>query len=525
MEKNTATKKAQNFVRGAVIIAFAHLLIKIIGAVYKIPLDRYILHPVGMGYYDSVYTLYSLLFTISTAGIPTAISKMVSEAMAKNELGKVEKIFAASRILMIVIGLFGSAMLFFFASPIAREMGIEKAAVTIKVLSPALFFVCISSAYRGYYQGQENMTPTAVSEVFEALGKLLVGLALAYILAKTNIIYGVSGAIGGVVCGTAASALFLTIFGLRRKTRREKECSSTLRSIISKLVMIAVPITIGAAVFTLTNAIDTAMVIRQLNSIGFDGVKLKGYLSRAVTMFNMPPTIITSLAISVVPAISVSMTVGQKERANTITSSALRITTLISYPCAVGLSVLAKPILSVLYNDGSNSELLVIMGIAVAFVTVVQVGNAVLQAHGKVWQPVIFMAIGGAVKITANYILVSNPRFNISGAPVGTLLCYAAVMILDLIYIKKLTCVNYGWKDMFLKPGISALAMGASVYVCYSLINGISTLLALGVSIIIGIIVYFAFMFIINGIKGDDIKLLPAGGKICAYLKKLHLLR
>lgn len=525
MEKNNSTKKAQNFVIGAFVIACAHIAVKIIGAIYKIPLDRYILHPEGMGYYDSAYTIYSLLFTVSTAGIPIAISKMVSESVAKNDFNMAEKIFSASRILMLIIGSIGSAVLFLFSDVLAAWLDISEASVIIKALSPSILFVCISSAYRGYSQGRANMLPTALSEVTESLGKLVIGLGAAALLARSSVVFGSAGAILGVTCGTLASMILLIIITKRSEFRGKCEVSG--KKIVFMIIKTAIPITIGAAVFTLTNAIDTAMVIGKLKAIGLDGVSLKGYLSRAVTLFNMPPTVISAIAISVVPAISASVTLGERNKANDITASAVRLTTLISSPCAVGLCVLSMPILQVLYGDGAHSELLTVMGAAVFFVTLVQTGNAVLQANGKVWHPVLFMAIGGVVKVIVNYFLLSVHSVNILGAPISTLICYAIVMLLDIIDIKRISHLKYGFTDAFLKPIVSAAFMGAASYGVYEILFKLSgsRLVSLAAAIAVGAAVYFAFVFIMRAVKKCDVVLLPCGEKIAKILEKFHLIR
>lgn len=529
-------KNGKAFLRGAAIIAGAHLFIKLLGALYKIPLDRMILGTKGMGIYNAAYYIYNWLFVVSTAGLPVAISKMVSAADVLGKHRETERILSVATRFMFFVGLAGAALLFFGAELFAGLLNADaegmSVSIAIRALSPSIFFVALMAAYRGYTQGCGAMVPTAVSEIAESVGKLGIGLVLAAWLVQGSLANGAAGAIGGVSCG-AALGFFSILFISRKNRKRNKALAAkdenvprARRVIFKELFKTAIPITLGASVFTLTSLIDTAMIFHLLESIGYGEelyYSLSGYLGRAVTMFNLPPTLIAALAVSLVPALSSALALGDRKTAAATATGALRITVLISLPCAIGLSVLAAPILSFVYNDASYAFLLTVMGIAVAFVTMVQVSNAVLQAYGYVWKPVIFMACGALVKILVNYVLVRQPHINIYGAPMGTLLCYAVVMVLNLIAIRRTAQVRYAVSAFLVKPLFSGAVMGACAYGAHWLLAKVlpgsaALLCAIGV----GVAVYFAMMLLLRGILKEDVLLLPKGDKIFGWLIKLH---
>ena len=587
-------KKNNNFVTGALIIAISNLLVKAIGAAYKIPLDRMILQPIGMGIYNSSYTIYNWLFVISTAGIPVAISKMVAESQAIGHYSESKKILKVSQYMLFIIGIISFAAMFIFARQFSTMIKAESAYLTMMVMSPSLFFVAIASSYRGFYQGQQNMFPTAISEVIEALSKLIFGICLSLLLknlmstpqlmhrfmsfwvpdAANNInpltdslhdisvafknainfipnvnlnidltetkvvqLFGsaipAAGAIAGVSIGTLFSLTYLLIYNkIRIKKFRTEVYTAKVSSsvnILKRLIRIAVPITLGVSVFSLTSVIDTMTVMNLLYGLGYDeGVRstMFGYLGRAVTLFGFPPTVIQAIAISVVPAIAAALAIKNKNEALTTAKSALRLTVLLAVPCAVILSGLSEGVLKLLYEDGNYNILLTIMGVAMLFVTIVQVCNAVLQAWGKVWIPVINMAVGGVVKIIINICLVSQPDININGAPIGTLCCYFTVMALNIWQLKKVSGIKLEIMDFVLKPMFTAaLTLASSVFVYKLLDNNFPVIITLGSAIATAGIVYIISIFAVKAVRKEDILLLPKGNKLVKILEKYKVIR
>lgn len=556
-------KKHKGFVEGALIIAAANILVKIIGAVFKIPLDRAVLQTDGMALYNTSYTIYNLLFVISTAGLPTAISKLVAESDSRGDYAGSEKILKISLRLLLCLGALGSLTLFFGARLFSGLVGYPDAYLTMAAMSPSLFFVGCMSAFRGYFQGRENMLPTAVSEVIEALSKLFVGLSLAYLFLPKGKMYASAGAIFGVTAGSILGTVFLLLCYIKnRRAVKEEKCGTPAKEVLKNIVKIAVPITLGVSVFTLTSFIDTATVTNQLKGYINDSAAAEesiisnldaarsekflsiedeapssekateqkaafvyGYLVRAITLFNMPAVVIAAIATSVVPAIAAANAKQDKNKSRGYTRSALMLAIVLALPCAAGMSILASPILSLIYKDSSFSVLLNIMGIAVAFLTLVQIANALLQAWGKVWIPVINMVVGGIMKIAANLLLVSHPEVNITGAPVGTLICYITVVVLDIFFIVKYSKIKFSVTDFVIKPLFCTAFMGAFTFASYkALVMRMGDTAALACSIAVSALIYFAAIIVTRTLKRDEIVLLPKGERIASVMEKLKLL-
>ena len=529
----------QTFLQGAIILILANATVKIIGAIFKIPLT-YLIGPNGMGIYSSAYEIWKWLFIIATAGFPVAVSKMVSESMARENREEAHKIFRVAFCLLIVVGIAGTTTLFFGAGTFANLIGNSQARLAVIAMSPSLFFVALMSAYRGYFQGLQNMIPTAVSEVVEALGKLIIGFLLAYILIDKGVEYAAAGAILGVTSGTflGAVGLYLIyqfskkhVYGEIQAAIKQKIKVRSAKKILAELVRVAIPITIGASVFSLTSLIDAMMIMNRLQSIGYSEEKasmLFGYLQGyAVPLFNLPPTLIVALSISIVPAIANALAGNNLLKAKATTESALRLTVLFSLPAGMGLFLLAGPIVELIYRDVGAEIILQILGVAVLFVSLVLVSNAMLQASGKVMIPVRNMIIGGFCKVVINYFAVGIPEVNINGAPIGTTFCYLIITVLNLIEVRKVTKAEYHLVDFIIKPMIAVASMGVAVSFTYSrlmLYRQSNTQATLG-AIFIGATIYGLMLLAIGAIKKEDILMMPKGKAILKVLNKFGLMK
>ncbi len=526
------------FAKGALILVIANVLVKIIGAVFKIPLAR-LLGEEGMGLFSASYTMYSFMFIIATAGLPVAISKLVSEAKETGRGNQAKKILKISMIILGVIGVFGSSALYFGADFFAEKIGAQRAAHGIRAIAPAMFFVSLMSAYRGYFQGRQNMFPTAISEVIEALGKLLIGYALASYFMNTitdeisRLNLGAAGAVLGVAIGAAVAFVFLFIYYAKNKKNIYAESlidvPDSSKSIAKSIIKIAIPVTIGASVFSLTSLIDMAMIMRRLQVAGFNEVmalkKYGSYTGFAIPMFNLPPTLISSISISVVPAIAAAFAVNRVDEAEDTIRIALKITTLFALPCAVGMSLLAEPILSVVYSNTGATETLSVLGYAIVFVSLVMVSNAILQAMGKVYVPVIHMIIGGVAKVIVNYFLVAIPSINITGAPIGTNVCYIIILALNIISIRKYSSVKLKISEFIFKPIVCVVTMGAVVVALYGSLATLGMTLSTLISISVGAVVYFVMIIITKSISYKDVLMLPKGEKIAEIMLKKNLIK
>ena len=551
MKDVTALKK-QSFLQGAFVLICANLLVKVIGAGFKIPLT-YLIHEEGMGLFGSAYTVYTILFVIATAGFPIAISKMVSESVAKGRDAEAKRIFRVALMLLICVGIFGTSVIYFGADSFSEFLKMKNAVYAIRAIAPAVFCVSVMSALRGYFQGHQNMYPTAISEVTEAVGKLVVGYILAYKYMQISVEKAAAGAITGVTFGTLMGVLILLlIFFLKKDSAAGKNTEMrSKRSIARELVTIAVPITVGASVSSLTTLIDMATITRRLQSItqitaafmtkyssyidaSFNGgidetlaTKLYGlYNGYAIPLFNLPLTIVAAIAMSVVPAIAAAIAKHNKAESETVTKSALRITILLALPCGFGLFVLAKPVLMFLYRNGMAETLLQKLSIAIVFVSLLSVTSAILQAYGRPAIPMFNMLAGGVVKIAVNYVLVGMPEFNIDGAPIGTIVCYFIIVLLNMIWVLRITGCKFSIIDFVAKPVAASAVMAAAAGICYSLLSktGLNFRLALLGAIAAGGIIYLLLILLIGAIKREDIKMLPKGDVIEKYLTKAKLL-
>lgn len=547
----------QTFMKGTLVLIVANALTKIIGLFFKVPLT-YLLNESGMGLYNAAYQLYVLFFIVATAGLPVAVSKMVSEQLALHNGRQMKRLFRAEMLLISTLGLVGSGALYFGSDVIARTIGNEAIAPGIRAVAPALLFVAVMAGLRGFFQGTQNMLPTAVSEVIEAAGKPLVGFTLAYLLIDRGVSVASSGALMGVTAGAAVGCGVLVVWFLcRRKKLMPGETAAdreqSYRQIFRQLIGIAIPITIGACVSSVTSLVDMVMVRSLLQNIKFTDGEAKAlyalyeiydkkgellsllqsncldvnaseflygaYSGYAFSLFNLPLAVITAMSVSVVPALAEAFAVGNQRGISRITGSALRITMLFALPCTIGLSVMAKPILYLLYSNTASGAMLEILAAACIWVTLVSVCTAILQASGRVWIPVINMLLGALVKIFTNIFFVSMPAVNILGLSISSNLCYFLIAALDLFWVMKVTQVRLKLSECLLKPLFATGAMGVATLFCYRFLESVlpaklATLAAIGA----GCVIYLAVLLLVGGVKREDVEMLPKGKQLAARM-------
>ncbi len=511
----------------------ASIIVKVIGALFKVPLAN-LYGAEGTGIFTYAYNVYSAMYVISTAGLPVAVSKMVAEANSLGRYREVNKIAKSTFVMFTCIGVASSLVIILGVDAFARWTS-ESARYAILATAPSIFFTCIVSAVRGYYQGLSNMVPTAISQVIEALGKLIIGLALARWLmsAGYSLEIVVAGAVTGVTLGTALSAVYVIFVKLkdRRHSRRLAESDTPCRStkeIMRTLLMLAVPITISASVISLTNLIDGFVVAGRLQEgcmmTDAQATYLYGAYSLATTLFTVPQTFIAGIGVSIIPAISGARALGNGMKAQSLTVSAFRLTGLLAFPCAVGLGVMARPILGLLYYRQPEdvlvaAPLLQILAPAVFFVAMVSVTNSVLQAMGRAKEPMVHMLIGGIVKLTANFIMVGTPGINIHGAPVGTFLCYATITVLNLLAMRRAD-IHPQFARAFAKPLISAVVMGTFAWLVYPPAAGfVGERIGVLVTVGLAAIIYFLMLIATKALPKEDVLMLPKGEKIAKLLR------
>ncbi len=529
-------KKAASFVKGALILAVASILVKVIGAVFRIPLTN-LVGAYTMGLYSYAYRYYSILLTIATAGIPIAISKMVSESRALGRPRETGKIFRTAMGLCITIGLAGTLSLMAVSGFLAKNVIMDINVIpSIVALSPAVLFMAVTAGFRGYFQGHENMVPTALSQIIEALSRLLVGLALAYLLLYYGFAekYISAGVILGITIGTVLTVILMVALLMRKRLSEGKlpdeggECRST-STILKAILAVAVPVTLGSLVINLTTTIDSALIPICLSWLGYDSIETTTmysiYDNYALPLFNLVPQIIISLNVSVTPTISAAHAVKDYEKLSKTILSALRIVVIFTLPAAVGISVLSKPILSILYTSASDvavaAPILTVLGLASFFLSASSLTSTSMQALGRAELPLITMAVGAAVKFAANYFLIPIPGIELMGAAIGTVLCYIVITVLNMILLRRVAKFRPPLGETFIRPLISCAIMGAVVYFTYKFCAPlVGNFVSVAASIILGVIVYFAAMILLRGITKEDVMGLPKGEKIAKLIFK-----
>lgn len=528
-----APTKKQSFLHGAALLAAATIIVKVIGALYKIPLGN-IIGDAGFGYFNTAYDIYSVLLMISTAGLPVALSRMIAESASLGNYGQIKRTYQVARYIFLFLGAAGTILMTCFSHQLANFMNSPNSWAAIAALGPASILMCQTSALRGFFQGQSNMRPTSVSQVLEAVCKLFVGLGLAFLIIKvwddTSLAAG--GAILGVTLGALLAMLYMSYAYHRQKSDFPLEGGTVYSraTTAKKLLAIAVPITVGSAGLQIITLIDAKVVMAQLTGpAGFlqheaDG--LKGIYNFAQTIFNLPCAFITPITISVLPAITEQLTLCRYSGAKSIEESAIRVTALITLPCSIGLAVISQPVMALLrgYSGETLSiaaSLLSVLGLCVVFNSVVLLTNSIMQAHGHVFLPVINMFIGGIIKVVVNYILVSNPSINIQGAPIGTFCCYLAITVLNLFAMRMVLKDSPNVLKNLFKPFLASLFMGAAAFGMWKLMAGMtgSALIQCAVPMLAAAVVYAFMVMKLHIITYEDCMLLPKGEKIAALLK------
>ena len=547
--------KKQTFLQGTAVLAIATVLVKLMGFLFKVPLNN-IIGEDGFGYFNTAYDVYNVLLMISTTGLPVAMSRMISQAQTLGNHAQIKRIYRTSLYVFLTIGMVGSLGMLFFCRQLSVMVTTnENSWAAIAALAPCVLLICLVSAYRGFFQGQSNMTPTSVSQIFEAVTRLVVGLGLAWLVMKltgeaavraqgivlasgeTAQDYGdITLAAGGAILGVTLGSLISVVY-LHHKFRQSNQILSlgggtakSTRSTMKELLSIAVPITLGSAGLQIINLFDTMIYMRRLTGALQWTEKMadsaKGVYNFCQTVFALPCSFIPTITIAVIPAITASLTRKDLAEAKATSESSVRTMALIAMPCAAGLFVMAEPVIRLLCSTYTEDKIqlaatmLAILGLTVIFNSLVLLLNAIMQAHGDVVTPVVNMLIGGIIKIIVNYILVGQPNLNIVGAPIGTFICYISITALDLIAMKRHISARPAIFKNIIRPGLASAIMGAATFMVFRVLsNAISSWkLACLLSLAFAVVLYAVLVVFLRCLTYEDCMLLPKGEKIAKIL-------
>lgn len=525
-------QKQNTFFGGAAILAMGIVLVKIISAVYKMPL----INILGSGYTDftNAFNIFNILLMISTAGIPVAMSKMISQANAQGHQNQVHKIFRVTFLFFLAFGALCSLAMFLGADGFAALMGNPKSAASMRVLAPSVVLVAGLAAFRGYAQGHSHMTPSSVSQIIEALFKLIFGLSFAMWLIHIgkDESTAAAGAIAGVTISELVALLYMAWEFLRTRrsepTPLHQDTPWSARKILLVCLSLAIPITLTSSATSIITTVDTALVQHQLqNAVGLTLDETRNlYLqySSVQTVYQIPASLMVAITASVIPAVTVYFQQRNRKGAATVVGSSLKTAAMIAFPSGIGMLVLGKPIVQLLFPrlDADIAGLILsILGIANIFVCLVLVCNAILQAHGILNLPIITMLIGGIVMVLFDFFAVAIPSVNIFGSPIGSAIGYGITCCLDLWLVCRIVpgCPNY--LLVFGKPLLSAVLMGGAAWATYGLlykliaINAVALIIAIGVAMV----VYFALIILLKTITKSDLTLMPKGELIGRLLR------
>lgn len=530
-------KKHSQFLVQATILATAGLIARLLGFLYRIPMQN-ILGDAGTGVYGQGFNLYMFFFVLSSAGMPAAISKMVSKRVALRQHQNALKVLKVALILSGTLGLIGMVALFFLAPTFAAFFSSQHVIYSLQALAPTVFIVAIMSVFRGYFQGLGNSMPTAVSQVVEQILNAIFSVLLVYILIDEGI--GIAAAGGTAASGIGAFFGLIFIFfvyrlGRDRQVRKIKKYKhlhypESGKKIAIEIIFTAAPIVAGTAIFSITNIIDTRMVVTTLMSTGFtyyDALGLFGQLNgKYVVITTLPVAIATAIATALIPSISSSVTLNEKEVTRQKINMALKFTMIICIPAAVGIGVMANQILLFLFPANPEGAILLQFGsVSVLFLALTQVATGILHGMHILKVPLIAALLGAVVKILLNYLLIPLPQINVLGAVISTTVCYIIASIINLTAVYKVAHAKIDFAGIFIKPILSSLIMGIVCYITFYLVYLIypSNSISLIVAIAFSILSYFFSMIFIGGLTKVEMSYLPMGSRLTKLLDRVGM--
>lgn len=514
------------FVKGAFILGVCGFVGKLFGAIYRIPLTN-ILGAEGMGLYQMIFPMYALLISLTSSGIPTALSHLIAENTARGRNSRAGNLWFTALISLVVLGVLSGVVLFFLARPIAALQGNPDAAFAYMAVAPSLLFIAVVASLRGYFQGRQNMIPTSVSQIFEQIVRMAAGLFLAYRLIPYGLAYGVMGAAIGVTISEFAAMIVMLLMAGTKKNRLplHKPFDGFFDS-VKTVYSLSVPITIGSLIMPLTQLIDSSIVINLLvaggNSIS-DATALFGLATGPVgSLINMPVVLSLAIATAIVPTISASNARGDSKAVGKKAGLAMQLTLLIAVPCVVIFALFPTQIIDILYSGLKSTgtldeahtaaQLLSLSAVTVLLIAFIQVSTSILHSLGKSFMPVLNLLIGAAVKLIVNVVLL--PRIGIYASVISNICCFGTACVLDLIALLRATKLDIKFYKIWIAPVLSGLIAAALGYGVYKISNNfVSITPSFVVAIITVALAYFLLLPVLNAYDAKEMAALPVIGK------------
>ncbi len=541
------SKNKSNFLIQGSILALAGILVRVIGLIYRIPLNN-ILGNEGIGYYSNAYSVYSIFLLISSTSLPVAVSKIVSTRVAKGQFKNAKRAFTGALIFSFIVGGLCSAIVFFGADFFASLWKYPSMALALRVLAPTIFIVCVLGVLRGYFQGLGTMIPTAMSQIIEQIINAIVSIVAAAFLFSVGdkvgkgAAYSAAGGTTGTLVGAAFALLFMIfVYGvykpvMNKRIKRDKSIVYENHSALTKVLFVTiVPVLLSTTIYNLSSIIDSGLFGNVMSNIfkldESTYSSLYGIYSGKYQLLTTAPIAVASaLSSAIIPSLIRSLTTGNKgELINKIESS-VRLSMIIAIPCGVGISALAEPICILLFLGSEMLDICVgLMRFAVVTVVAYSfstITNSILQGIDKMSKPVINSSISLAIHIVLVLVLLIVFKMDILGIVVADFVFALLVCILNTLSIRKYLGYRQEIYKTFFIPAVSSILMAVAAMLVYKGIYILfrSNLIALAVSIIIAMVVYGILLIGLKAIDESEIYMLPKGSAIARLLKKLHLL-
>lgn len=537
MEKTRKLEKKDGFMKGVLALMVSQVLIKLLGLVSKIFLtNKEGFGDVGNGIYGSGYQIYAMLLTISSIGVPNAISKLISERVAVEDYKGAHRIFRIALATFGLIGLTGTLILFFGAGAIANSIEVPEAALSLQVLSPSITFVTIASVLRGYFNGLDKVSVTAKSQSLEQVFKTLITIMAVQFIGMSTGLNTTLMAAGANLATTLSVLLsFLYILMYYRTFRKIvipkiKETTNykyeKAKKVVRMILLVSIPITLSAIMSTLSKIVDIVTVVKGLKTFLPDTLAKAQYgiLSGKVdTLATLPLSFNIAFATALVPSVAGLIARGDSKTAGKRISFSLLTTMIIGLPCTFGMMVFAQPIINLLFpNAPDGGFLLQIFSLTIIFAVLMQTTNGALQGLGRIMVPAITSFIGVMLKLILNLVLVPNPNFGVNGAAIASVINNFVAFFLSFIILRKTIKLNINFSKFILKPIIATFAMCICSYYLYTILLGIiSAKLATILAIIVAVIIYVVMVVILKIFDKDEMLMIPYGTKICKILERL----
>lgn len=543
MEQEQTTKKTNSFMKNVLILMFAQIMVKVLGLVYKFVITNFEgFGDTGLGYYSSGYQIYSLLLALSSIGIPSVISKLVSERIAINDQKGAQRVFKICMALFVGIGAILSGALYFGAEYIATVIyNVPDTQYVMKALAPAIMFVSASAVLRGYFAGQNDMKPTSYSQIIEQLLNCILSIVFVYsLLGKEAYIMAAGGNLSTTVA-IILTFIYLIAYYKKRKLKVDQKQKSvednlTVWQLLKKILIISVPVTVSSVISVIHPLIDSATVSRCIQTVFSSMYSAKdqleliamsktGILSKIDTLVNLPLAVNVAFSTALVPVISGAIAQKDMETASKRMTFSVFASLLIVLPCAAGFIALAQPILNLIYpsaNDGAT--LLMMYSISMVFIALNQTVNGGLYGLNKTYIPLIGVVTGAIIKLILNIILISNPNIEITGAAISSIISQGIAFAICTIALIKNIKLNLKFGRMIIAPIFASAFMGICTFFVNQLLNNIvGNKLSTVISIIIGALIYMTTILVSKILKKEEILMIPFGTKIYNLLVKLRI--